>query len=182
MKLIVGLGNPGKKYENTRHNIGFILVDQYLGNIKFSDKFNSLYYKTVINNVDVIFIKPQTFMNLSGDSVIKFVNYFNIKLCDILIIHDDLDMMCGTFKLKSNSSSGGHNGIKSIQSSLNTIDVPRLKVGILNEYKKDTNDFVLGNFSKVEINKILKNNLNNVVDMFISYDFEYTINNYKGIL
>ena len=87
MKLIVGLGNPGKEYVNTRHNIGFMLIDKYLGDVKFKEKFNGLYYET--SSLDkVIFLKPQTFMNNSGECVVKFANYYNIKPEDILVIQD----------------------------------------------------------------------------------------------
>ena len=98
MKLIVGLGNPGKEYENTRHNIGFMVIDNYLKNEKFKTKFNGMYLKKVINNEEVIFLKPLSYMNLSGEVVKKYVNYFKINLSDLLIISDDLDMPC--FKIK----------------------------------------------------------------------------------
>ena len=180
MKLIVGLGNPGKKYENTRHNIGFLLVDKYLGDVSFKDKFSALFYKTTIYGEDVIFIKPTTFMNLSGDSVIKFVNYYNINIEDILIIQDDIDMNVGTYKLKKNSSSGGHNGIKSIENVLKTNSFLRLKIGVLNEYKKDTIDFVLGSFNKDELDKIYNLDTNKVIDLFIKSNGEDILNTYKG--
>ena len=105
MKLIVGLGNPGKEYEYTRHNIGFMVLDAYLGNVKWKTKNNALYYEKSINNEKYIFIKPLTFMNLSGEAVIKYVNYYNVDIKDVLVIHDDLDLPIGSFRLKENSSS-----------------------------------------------------------------------------
>ena len=114
MKLIVGLGNPGKEYENTRHNIGFMVIDNYLKNEKFKTKFNGMYLKKVINNEEVIFLKRLSYMNLSGEVVKKYVNYFKINLSDLLIISDDLDMPCFKIKLKYKGSSGGHNGLKNI--------------------------------------------------------------------
>ena len=118
MKLIVGLGNPGREYVNTRHNIGYDLLD-YISLKKGyqinKNKFNSLYCETMINNEKIIIIKPETFMNLSGEAVSKFVSYYHIAPSDILVIQDDLDMHLGRVKIVANSSSGGHNGIKNIE-------------------------------------------------------------------
>ena len=101
-----------------------------IGNVKWSNKFNALYYESVINQEKVLFIKPLTYMNNSGKAVGEFVRYFNIDMKDILVIQDDLDLNVGDYKLKCHSSSGGHNGIKSIISSLGNQDFSRLKVGI----------------------------------------------------
>ena len=131
MKLIVGLGNPGKQYENTRHNIGFMVLDNYLKNEKWGNKFNAMYVEKNINGEKVFFVKPLTFMNNSGNAVGEFVRYFDILASDILVIQDDLDLAVGNYKLKVHSSSGGHNGIKSIISCLDNQDFPRLKVGIV---------------------------------------------------
>ena len=175
MKLIVGLGNPGSEYNNTRHNIGFYYLDIYLKkfNLEYKEKFNALYIKTKINNIDVIFLKPLTYMNLSGDAVIKFVNYFKIVPKDILVIHDDLDLDVGRIKLKENTSSGGHNGIKSIIDNLNTINFKRIKIGISSNKKIDTKDYVLGRFSKEEL-EIINNNIdkiNNIIDDYFILSF-----------
>ena len=135
MKLIVGLGNPGKEYENTRHNIGFNVIDLYLkkNNLNLDkEKFNGKYLKTNINNEEVIFLEPQTYMNLSGDSVLKIMNFYKINIEDILIIQDDLDLDLGKIKLKEKSSSGGHNGIKDIEQKLGSNSFKRLKIGISN--------------------------------------------------
>ena len=106
MKLIVGLGNPGKEYENTRHNCGFRAIDFYAtkNNLNFKNKFNGEYCENRINNEKIILLKPQTFMNLSGDCVVKFVNYYNLKIEDILIIYDDVDFEVGKFKIKRRKS------------------------------------------------------------------------------
>ena len=143
MKLIVGLGNPGKEYENTRHNIGFMVIDNYLKNEKFKTKFNGMYLKKVINNEEVIFLKPLSYMNLSGEVVKKYVNYFKINLSDLLIISDDLDMPCFKIKLKYKGSSGGHNGLKNIIQNINTEEFKRLKIGISNNLNIDTKSYVL---------------------------------------
>ena len=179
MKLIVGLGNPGKEYVNTRHNIGFMLIDKYLGDVKFKEKFNGLYYET--SSLDkVIFLKPQTFMNNSGECVVKFANYYNVKPEDILVIQDDLDINVGKYKFKINSSSGGHNGIKSIINNLGTDSFFRLKIGISNTRKNDVIDFVLGKFSKEEMNSIDFDELIKAIDDFIIYDYSYVMNKYNG--
>lgn len=176
MKLIVGLGNPGKNYDNTRHNIGFMVLDKYLGNVSYKNKFNGLYYE----KSGVIFLKPQTYMNNSGECVSKFVKYYNINIEDIMVIQDDLDINIGKFKFKVNSSSGGHNGIKSIINHLHTDAFFRLKIGILNEKKDDVIDFVLGKINKSDLEKIDFNKICDSIDAFINYDCTYVMNNFNG--
>ena len=104
MKLIVGLGNPGNSYVDTRHNVGFMILDQYLKNVNldvvWSKKFDGLFFKTRINKYEVIFLKPQTYMNLSGECVKKFMDYYDIDVDDLFVISDDLDINLGNFKLK----------------------------------------------------------------------------------
>ncbi|MDE6284395.1 MAG: aminoacyl-tRNA hydrolase [Bacilli bacterium] len=181
MKLVVGLGNPGKDYNKTRHNIGFMILDAYLSGVNWQEKFQALYYKTNISGEIVYFIKPQTFMNLSGHAVAEYVNYFNIAIEDILIIQDDLDINFGQYKLKKNSSSGGHNGIKSIISNLGTEAFLRLKVGIRNTNKHDTIDFVLGKFYPEE-QKTLEEMYpiyTKIIDSFIKNGIEKTMNTYN---
>ena len=179
MKLVIGLGNPGKEYELTRHNIGFMIIDKYLGDVKYKEKFNGLFYE--VNKDDkVIFIKPLTYMNNSGECVNKFAKYYGIENKDILVIQDELDMEIGTYKFKINSTSGGHNGIKSIIRHLGKNDFFRLKIGIKTIKKHDTIDFVLGRFSKEEINKIDFDTMINSIDDFIKYDNNYVMNKYNG--
>lgn len=180
MKLIVGLGNPGKEYENTRHNIGFMSIDKYLGDVKFKNKFNGLYLEKNCNGQKIIFLKPLTFMNNSGDCVCEFVKFYNIDLKNIMIIQDDLDLDTGIIKFKINSSSGGHNGIKSIISNLHSDGFFRMKIGIKSDLKKDVIDYVLGRFSKNEISLIDFNKVCNAIDDFIDYDYMYVMNKYNG--
>lgn len=185
MKLIVGLGNPGKEYDKTRHNVGFFMLDKYVenkfGSVTWSKKFNGLIYQAKLFGENVIFLKPQSFMNLSGGVVRAAVDYFKINLDDILIISDDLDLSIGNFKLKSSGSSGGHNGLKDIEKCLGSNKYKRLKIGISNNKNIDTKDYVLGNFNNSEIE-----NLNNVglividiIDDFFSYSFDNLMNKYN---
>lgn len=181
MKLIVGLGNPDKEYEKTRHNVGFMVLDSYLNNVSWQEKFNGLYYKMNIAGEVVYFVKPLTYMNLSGLSVAQYVNYFNIEIEDILIIQDDLDLNFGDYKLKKNSSSGGHNGIKSIIKELGSDEFLRLKIGIRNDQKRDVIDFVLGKFSKEELDKFVEMNkiYTDIINSFIKNGIEKTMNIYN---
>ena len=130
MKLIVGLGNPGKEYEKTRHNIGFMCVDNFVDNSKWSEKFNGLITEISYNGEKIVFLKPTTYMNESGISVRKVMDYYNLESSDILIIHDDMDIDLGKYKLKQKGSSGGHNGLKNIEHQLGTINYKRIKIGI----------------------------------------------------
>ena len=182
MKLIVGLGNPGKEYCKTRHNIGFDVIDNYLSKNNLTlnkQKFNGLYVQTVINGEKVIFLEPQKYMNLSGEVVKKYVDFFKISIEDILIIHDDLDQELGKIKLKQNSSSGGH--IKNIELHLGTKNYKRLKIGISNNKKVDTKDYVLGKLNKEDrniIEKSISNSLN-IIDDFFVMDFSSLMNKYN---
>ena len=181
MKLIVGLGNPGKEYENTRHNIGFKIIDAYVNDNNWQEKFHALYIKKIISEETVYFLKPLTYMNLSGQAVGEIVRYFNVDIDDILVIQDDLDLGMGNYKLKKHSSSGGHNGIKSIMEFLSSDGFARLKVGIKTSNKKDAKDFVLGKFMKEEIDTLnkLQPTFNEIITSFINYGIEKTMNIYN---
>lgn len=178
MKLIVGLGNVGKEYKNTRHNIGFDFIDNYLGNITYkSNNYGSYYIKD-----GVIFLKPSTFMNLSGTAIRYFMNYYKIDHNNILIIYDDFNIKAGRFKIKYKSSSGGHNGIKSIIENIKTDEFLRIKIGILSENIINKTDFVLGKLKNDEKEIIfsLEKTINNVINDFINNkDPEYIMNKYN---
>jgi len=185
MKLIVGLGNPGKEYKNTRHNIGYIFIDKLAENMNSSinkEKFNGLYTETMINNEKIILLKPLSYMNLSGEVIIKFINYFKININDMLIISDDLDMDFGRIKLKANGSSGGHNGLKNIEHHLQTQNFKRLKIGISNNKDIDTKDYVLGKFSNVEKEKIeqIADKVLDILKEFSNVSFEKLMCKYNG--
>lgn len=181
MKLIVGLGNPGKEYEKTRHNVGFIVLDAYLSTNEWQKKFDGLYQIQNIAGEKVLFLKPTTYMNLSGNSVSKAVKYYDISIEDILVIQDDMDLAVGRYKLKKDSSAGGHNGIKSIISCLGTNSFSRLKIGISHDKNGNTIDYVLGKFPKEEFLFLEKNMsvFKDIVDSFITDGIEKTMNKYN---
>lgn len=180
MKLIIGLGNPGKEYERTRHNVGFMAIDNYLGDVEFKKKDNYLLYEKKVNNEKYIFIKPITYMNESGLAVRKVMDYYKIALEDILVIYDDMDFDLGQFKIKKSGSSAGHNGIKSIISHLNTDEFKRVRIGI-SKVIGNSVDYVLGNFSSNDMNILKKvfNNINNVIDDLNKLDFEKIMSKYN---
>lgn len=183
MKLVVGLGNPGKDYENTRHNIGFMVIDNYIkSNDAWQTKFNASFTIININGEKVLLVKPATFMNLSGNAIVEFVHYYKIESKDILVIHDDLDLPLGKYRIKTNSSSGGHNGIKSIIERLGAKDFARLKIGISKNYNVDTKDYVLGRFTKEEQDVLrgLFPTFNKIINAFLSEDITKVMNDYNG--
>ena len=157
MFLVVGLGNPGKKYRNNRHNIGFLTLEAIIQKFELSSaksEFDSEVFKGEIERVKVIAIKPQTFMNLSGKSVAAFVRFYKIPVENVIVIHDDLDLAFGKIRIKTGGGSGGHNGIKSID-SLMAKDYIRIKIGIGHPGHRDlVSDYVLDNFTEEEKGKI----------------------------
>ncbi|MDD2202796.1 MAG: aminoacyl-tRNA hydrolase [Bacilli bacterium] len=185
MKLIVGLGNPGKEYNNTRHNIGFMVIDALAEKKDVTldvNKNDALYTQTIIDGEKVILLKPQRYINLSGEVISEFINYYKIDIDDILIINDDLDIPLGSYKLKSHGSSAGHNGLKNIESHLKTAEYKRLKIGISNNKSIDTKNYVLGFFSKND-KKIVDEMLDKASDIaldFIKMDFLSLMNKYNG--
>jgi PTH1 family peptidyl-tRNA hydrolase len=172
MYLIVGLGNPGQKYEFTRHNVGFLAIDRLLDKYNPSEKseHKALTYKTSIDGNDVLLVKPQTFMNLSGESVQSLMAFYKIPLENILVVHDDKDQNFLSVKFQQNSSSGGQNGINSIHQMLGTPNYTRLKLGIGQPTlpNQSTADYVLQKFSLLEAS-LLANWLDFVGDAIESF-------------
>lgn len=147
MKLIVGLGNPGKKYEKTRHNMGFMALDllSSLSQIDVDkDVFHGLLGRGKIFDEDVYLFKPMTFMNLSGTAVREVVSYFKIDIDDIIIIFDDMALRPGQIRLRKSGSSGGHKGMQNIIENLQTDDLKRIRIGIGEPGEWDVIDYVLG--------------------------------------
>lgn len=158
MKLVAGLGNIGDKYSFTRHNAGFMVVDKIaiMQNLTFKEnkKLNCFITKYKHGLDDIILIKPTTFMNLSGQSVIEVMNYYKINVEDILIVYDDLSLELGKMRFRPDGSDGGHNGIKSIIKSVGTQKIPRLKIGIGPQPPIPAQDFVLQNFYKSQLEEL----------------------------
>ena len=170
MKLIVGLGNPGEQYKLTRHNIGFIFIDEYLKEKNITDireKFKSLFVQTNYNGDKVFYQKPATFMNLSGEAVGEAIRFFKINpKTELFVIYDDMDMPFGKLKIKQNGSAGGHNGLRSIISHVGN-EFIRIKFGIGKpKTKEETIGFVLGKFSpeETEIVKDSREKMFNLID------------------
>jgi len=146
MKLIVGLGNPGKEYENTIHNLGFEVIDliaKKLGVSINKGKFNGLYTQTKYNGEIVFLLKPLTYMNLSGQAVKAMADYYKIAPKDIIVVCDDIDLPKGVCRYKLNGSGGTHNGLKNIVNMLNSQDFQRVKIGAGNDKSMDLKDYVL---------------------------------------
>ncbi|NLW15492.1 MAG: aminoacyl-tRNA hydrolase [Erysipelothrix sp.] len=151
MKVVIGLGNPGKQYENTRHNVGFLTIDkvaQRLNTTITTRKFKALIGETFVNMEKVILVKPLTYMNLSGESVQEILKYYNLTAKDMIVITDDLDLELGKIRLRDKGSSGGQRGIQNIIDRLGTREFLRLKIGIGNNKMIETVDYVLGKIDK----------------------------------
>lgn len=173
MKLIVGLGNPGSQYDKTRHNIGFMSIDYFANylnlDFKLEKKFNSLFYKGKYKDTDFIVIKPLTYMNLSGESVFKVVNYYNVDIKDIIVVVDDINLEIGKLRLRIKGSSGGHNGLKNIEKYLNSDEYKRIRIGVgSNNSYSDLSDYVLSRFNKEELN-ILEKSINDSKEALILF-------------
>ena len=158
MILVVGLGNPGHQYLNTRHNIGFLALDFFSKRHSFevtSSKFNSLYCQTPLLNQKILFIKPQTFMNLSGQAVKHFSEFYKIPSQKIIILHDDIDLPFETIRKKAKGGHAGHNGVKSIMETLGTDQFVRLRLGVGRPFDTtDVSDYVLSQFTAEEKQKL----------------------------
>jgi len=153
VKCIIGLGNPGKKYANTKHNLGFNVVAKIANKLSINaqkEKFDAIFAKTVYKDEQVILMQPLTFMNNSGKSVSQVVNFYNLSLEDLLIIYDDKDFDIGQIRIRKQGSSGGHNGVQSIINSLNSSNFPRMRIGIGSPEGNQIN-YVLSRFDESEM-------------------------------
>ncbi|MBC2038998.1 aminoacyl-tRNA hydrolase [Listeria marthii] len=153
MKLIAGLGNPGKKYERTRHNVGFMVVDELSFRHQTpwkKSKFNGMTSEINVGGEKMILVKPLTFMNASGECIRPLMDYYNIPIEDVVIVYDDLDLPVGKIRLRQKGSAGGHNGIKSIIQHVKTQEFNRIRVGVSRPIKGEVINYVLGDFPKAE--------------------------------
>ncbi len=181
MKLIVGLGNPDLKYKNTRHNVGFMVLDNYAESKRYSFKTKKEFKGDLYIDKDFILLKPLTYMNLSGESVRAVVNFYKIDIDDILIISDDFNIPFLKIRLRNKGSAGGHNGLKSIISNLGSENFKRLRFG-LGQPEYDTIDYVLSKFSKDELKKMKESfvKTDEIIDMFIKGEsFDLIMNRYN---
>lgn len=151
MRLIVGLGNPGKEYEKTRHNVGFMAIDRLAdrnGMDAPKSKFSSLYYEGRVQGSRVAMLKPMTYMNRSGQAVREAVQFFKLDPDDVLVLVDDIALPCGRIRLRPTGSAGGHNGLSDIELALQSRNYPRIRIGIDPPGRVPQRDYVLGRFSK----------------------------------
>lgn len=185
MKVIVGLGNPGIKYKNNRHNVGFMVVDEIAKrqNSAFKRGFlvNGYLAKTKTEKENVILLKPSTFMNNSGLCVKKIVLKYGLRPSDLLVVYDDADLSLGTVRIRKTGSSGGHQGMASILDRLGTADIARLKIGIGKSEKQDLADYVLSDFSaeeKEEVHQAIEKAALLCLD-WLNSGIDYVMTNYN---
>ncbi len=182
--LIVGLGNPGDEYRNTRHNTGYMVLDAFAkaSNIVFEDRRYGYVAETSVKGRRLTLLKPTTFMNLSGNAVRYWMNKENIPLEHLLVIVDDLSLPVGAMRLKGNGSNGGHNGLGNIQSVIGTQQYARLRVGIGNDFPKGMQvDFVLGDFDEEDENALLPcfDTAIEIIKSFVLAGINITMNQYN---
>ena len=181
MQLIVGLGNPGGKYQYTRHNIGYMAIENIISaqqDYKIKKKFNSVIYETILNKNRIILVKPETYMNNSGDAVYQIANFYKIDSKNIFILHDELDIPFGKIRIKSGGGNAGHNGLKSISNKIDNNYI-RVRLGIGHPGNKEgVNSHVMGNFTgseKEKLNQIL-NYLTNSMNEILNKKESFIIN------
>ncbi len=185
MKLIVGLGNPGKKYENTRHNTGFAVIDRTLAKLNVEldkNKFNADYTMINRNGEKIYILKPLTYMNLSGEAVVPFMKYFGIEPEDLVVIHDDLDLPVGKIRLRQSGSCGGQNGMRNIIDLLGDSNIKRIRVGIGKDPLIPVVDYVLGKTKKEDL-EVYNQALDKASDALIYWldhdDFSKVMSNFN---
>lgn len=184
MYIIAGLGNPGRKYELTRHNAGFLTVDRLAEKhgIRVSKiKFKSLIGDGIISGQKVLLVKPQTFMNLSGEALREVMDYYNEDTANLMVIYDDLDIPLGGIRIRKKGSAGTHNGMKSVIYQLRKDDFPRIRIGIGNDGGPELINFVIGKFSDDEI-PVVRETVDSVVsaiECFLSEGIDTAMNRYN---
>jgi len=184
MKMIIGLGNPGGRYKATRHNLGFLVVDEICNRLQVKldkKKFKNQYTIVARDDETVMLLKPLTYMNNCGEAIASMMRYYAVEIADILVIYDDLDLPSGKLRLRESGNSAGHNGIKSIIQYLKTKDFKRLRVGIGKDPLQDSADYVLGKFTTKE-KKAIKAAIEKATAAalaFVSCDFPSVMNEYN---
>ena len=184
MKLIVGLGNPGIEYAKTRHNAGFLLIDRLCEKLNVTldkNKCRAIYGIYRYKNDRIIIAKPQTYMNLSGESVVSLMHFYGITAEDLIVVHDDLDLPVGKLRLRRQGSSGGQKGMGNIIQLVGTSKIDRIRIGISNDKMIDTKDYVLGRFSPEDM-KVLDEVLDKGADALIyafDHDFDLVMSKFN---
>ena len=184
--LIAGLGNPGDKYKNNRHNIGFQIVDTYLtyfSQNKFIDKFDSEYTSINFRENKLHIIKPKTFMNESGKAINKCISFFKIPLENLIVIYDEMDLSPGDVRIKFGGGSAGHNGVKSIINCLGSEKFTRIRIGIGKPVNKEKiNSYVLSNFSNNELNLFneIKTNIKYIIEDIVLEGLPFAMNKFNS--
>lgn len=171
MKIVVGLGNPGKEYEKTYHNIGFMAVDKLANKLGISinkGKFNSLYGSGKLGNEIILIVKPLTYMNLSGQAVKSFANFYKLSPEDIFVFCDDIDLEKGVARFKEHGSGGTHNGLRNIVLELGSEGFRRIKIGAGNDKNMDLKDYVLSKIDDESLNKI-NTAIDEGIEKFLSF-------------
>jgi len=186
MYLLAGLGNPGREYDMTRHNIGFEVIDYMADKYKIKVKklkFKSLYQKAEIEGFEVLLLKPQTYMNLSGESIRDAAEFYKIPTENIIVISDDVNLDEGRIRIRKGGSAGGHNGLKSIIYQLNSDNFVRIRVGVGKKENEELADFVLSRFTKEQIpilEKAIINAASSAVEI-MKNGVESAMNKFNGI-
>jgi PTH1 family peptidyl-tRNA hydrolase len=186
MKLVVGLGNPGKRYDGTRHNVGFVIVDLLAkapAVSSFQDRFDADLAEWHEDGEKVLLMKPQTFMNLSGRSVRQAVDFYQLEHQDLLVICDDMALPLGKLRFRARGTHGGHNGLRDIQSHLGTTDYARLRLGVdVPDEQRDAVDHVLGKFKPSE-KPVIEDAVSlavQAVAMWVKQGIQKCMNQYNG--
>lgn len=183
--LVVGLGNPTSKYDKTRHNVGFMCIDyiaQKLGVDIKKNKFDALYGEAILGDKKVLLIKPQTYMNLSGEAVSKFASFYKISSENLIILSDDISLDIGKMRIKRKGTHGGHNGLRNIIDLLGNNNFPRIKIGVGNKPSDwNLSDWVLSKFSCTEVEKLndLMENVYDATKLIICDNIDKAMNKFN---
>ena len=185
MKIVVGLGNPGRRFIGTRHNLGFEVVD-YLAQspscLTFRERFGSLAAESTEGDQQLLLVKPQSFMNLSGLAVRQFVDFYQLPLADLLVVCDDFNLPLGTLRMRRGGSSGGHNGLRDIEAHLGTTDFPRLRLGVEDPAAGRAIEHVLGRFQpgdRAAVEDMTAHAARAVLD-WVQRGIDFCMNQYNG--
>lgn len=181
MKVVVGLGNPGKRYDKTRHNVGFAVIDSLANGGRFQSRFQADTGEILEGDQKVLLLKPQTFMNLSGRCVREAVDFYHVDFADLLVVCDDINLPLGKLRFRPRGTHGGHNGLRDIQNHLGTTEYPRLRIGV-DSPGEDAVDHVLGRFRPGET-PVIEEAMADAVEAIVCWirnGIDKSMNQYNG--